>query len=103
MWEVFDVADVRRLPRPVAEVWDWQLRAACRNSDSDVFFHPDQERGEIRQRREEAAKAACRRCPVVEPCLQHALAVHEPYGIWGGMNARERSAELARRGHTSAA
>lgn len=104
MWEVVDVADVRRLPRPVAEVWDWQLRALCRDVDSDIFFHPEQERGEIRQRREELAKAACRRCPVLEPCLQHALSVHEPYGIWGGMTARERNAELAaRRRHTHAA
>ncbi|HJP76184.1 MAG TPA: WhiB family transcriptional regulator [Pseudonocardiaceae bacterium] len=98
------MADVSRLPRPVTEVWDWQLQARCRDADIDVFFHPEQERGEIKLRREERAKAACRVCPVLEPCRQHALAVHEPYGIWGGMTPRERSAEIAaRRKHSSAA
>jgi WhiB family redox-sensing transcriptional regulator len=62
-----------------------------------MFFHPEHERGDVKQRREERAKAACRTCPVLERCRQHALAVHEPYGIWGGMTARERSAELAAR------
>ncbi|HEX4224490.1 MAG TPA: WhiB family transcriptional regulator [Pseudonocardiaceae bacterium] len=98
------MADVHRLPRPVAEVWDWQLRASCRDAETDMFFHPEHERGDVKQRREERAKAACRTCPVLERCRQHALAVHEPYGIWGGMTARERSAELAaRRKQTSTA
>jgi WhiB family redox-sensing transcriptional regulator len=91
------MADIRRLPRPVAEVWDWQLRASCRDMDVDVFFHPEHERGDMKQDREELAKAQCHGCPVREPCLQHALAVHEPYGVWGGMTARERNAELAAR------
>jgi WhiB family redox-sensing transcriptional regulator len=100
--EVDDMADVSRLPRPVTEVWDWQLQARCRDADSDIFFHPEQERGDVKLRREERAKAACRACPVLERCRQYALAVHEPYGIWGGMTPRERSAELAaRRNHTS--
>ena len=97
------MVDVSRLPRPVAEVWDWQLRANCREADSEVFFHPEHERGDGKQRREERAKAACRSCPVLEPCRQHALSVHEPYGIWGGMTPRERSAELNRRKQTSVA
>jgi WhiB family redox-sensing transcriptional regulator len=100
---VSEVADVRRLPKPVAETWDWQLQAACRDADSEVFFHPEDERGEIRTRREERAKAACRRCPVLDRCRQHALSVHEPYGIWGGMTVRERAAILASRKQTSAA
>jgi WhiB family redox-sensing transcriptional regulator len=98
------MADVRRLPRPVAEVWDWQLRARCREADSEIFFHPEHERGNMKHRREEYAKAACRSCPVLELCRQHALTVHEPYGIWGGMTPRERSREIAaRRKQTSAA
>lgn len=97
------MADVRRLPRPVAEIWDWQLEALCRNADSDIFFHPDHERGDVRLRREARAKEACRRCPVLESCRQHALSVHEPYGIWGGMTVRERAAELAARKEASVA
>ena len=43
-----------------------------------------------RQRREEAAKALCARCPVIEQCREHALAVQEPYGVWGGLSESER-------------
>lgn len=95
--EVSEVADIRRLPRPVADQYDWQLRALCRSMDSAVFFHPDRERGEARAAREERAKAVCRRCPVIVECRAHALAVQEPYGIWGGMTAQERAVALANR------
>jgi WhiB family redox-sensing transcriptional regulator len=33
------MADVTRLPGPNADFWDWQLHAACRGEDSDLFFH----------------------------------------------------------------
>ena len=85
------MADVRRLPAPVAETWDWQLRGACREVDTVLFFHPDGERGSARARRQAAAKAVCADCPVLEACRRHALAVHEPYGVWGGMSEEERT------------
>lgn len=84
------MADTRRLPGPSAETWDWQLRGSCRGMDSAFFFHPDGERGPARARREERAKAVCRSCPVLEQCRRHALAVQEPYGIWGGMSESDR-------------
>ena len=84
------MADVRRLPGPNTELWDWQLHGSCRGLDSALFFHPDNERGPSRVRRESAAKAICAACPVVEPCREHALAVREPYGVWGGMTEDER-------------
>jgi hypothetical protein len=31
-----------------------------------------------------AAKAICRTCPLIEPCLQGAVARREPSGVWGG-------------------
>jgi WhiB family redox-sensing transcriptional regulator len=43
-----------------------------------------------RQRREDAAKALCARCPVIEQCREHALRVQEPYGVWGGLSEAER-------------
>lgn len=86
------MADVRRLPVPVAETWEWQLRAACRDLDSALFFHPDGERGPARAEREARAKQICRRCPVIEQCRRHALAAGEPYGVWGGLSMAERSA-----------
>lgn len=85
------MADVRRLPGPNTDVWDWQLHGSCRGLDSALFFHPDNERGPSRARRENEAKAICASCPVVDPCRAHALAVREPYGVWGGLSEAERT------------
>lgn len=82
----------RRLPRAVTDVWDWQMRAACRGLDSAVFFHPDRERGPARAAREQRAKQICASCPVLAQCRRHALAVGEPYGIWGGLSEADRVA-----------
>ncbi|KZB81733.1 WhiB family transcriptional regulator [Amycolatopsis regifaucium] len=84
------MADVSRLPNVVAEEWDWQLRGSCRGADSSLFFHTDNERGSARERRESRAKAICQTCPVLAQCRKHALAVQEPYGIWGGLGEIER-------------
>ena len=90
------VVENRRLPAPVTESWDWQLRAACRNVDSAYFFHPHGERGVERDRREAHAKAICRSCPVIAACREHALAAGEPYGIWGGMSRKDREGHTLR-------
>jgi WhiB family transcriptional regulator, redox-sensing transcriptional regulator len=90
------MADVSRLPGPNADFWDWQLRGSCRGTDSDLFFHPEGERGQARTSREEAAKEVCLHCPVCKPCREHALRVHEPYGVWGGMTEEERDEHYAR-------
>ncbi|RZT88324.1 WhiB family redox-sensing transcriptional regulator [Pseudonocardia sediminis] len=84
------MADIRRLPGPVADIYDWQMEGACRGMDSAFFFHPEGERGPARARREARAKQVCNECPVVAQCRQHALEVHEPYGIWGGLSESER-------------
>ena len=91
------MANLTRLPGPNADLWDWQLEAACRGVDSDVFFHPDRERGEARERREAQAKKICAGCPVRQACLDHALKVREPYGVWGGLSEHERAVLLQRR------
>lgn len=83
-----------RLPDPTSESWHWQLHAACRDLRSSRFFHPDNERGERRARRERQAKAVCRRCPVIAQCREHALKAQEPYGVWGGLGEQERRALL---------
>lgn len=79
-----------QLPPPQTDSWDWQLSAGCRNTDSAVFFHPDNERGEPRASRVRAAKLICRQCPVRALCLNHALDSHEHHGIWGGHTEDER-------------
>ena len=84
------MADTRRLPVPVTDIWDWQMRGACRGMDSALFFHPEGERGSARSGREAQAKQICASCPVLEQCRAHALAVHEPYGVWGGLSEAER-------------
>jgi WhiB family transcriptional regulator, redox-sensing transcriptional regulator len=84
---VSSMADIRRLPVPVTDIWDWQMQGACRGMDSAFFFHPEGERGPAREAR---AKEVCRRCPVLEQCRRHALAVQEPYGVWGGLSEAER-------------
>jgi WhiB family transcriptional regulator, redox-sensing transcriptional regulator len=89
------MSNVRRLPGPIADSWDWQLRGLCRGRDSAQFFHPDGERGSSRSRREAKAKALCLGCPVRAECAAHALAVQEPYGVWGGFTEAERLRLLA--------
>ena len=83
---------ISRLPGPVADLWEWQLEGPCRRENPDVFFHPDGERGPSRRNRDNAAKAVCLSCPVLQNCREHALQVHEPYGVWGGMTEYEREA-----------
>jgi WhiB family transcriptional regulator, redox-sensing transcriptional regulator len=91
------MADVRRLAAPRHGDWDWQMRAACRGTDTSTFYHPENERGPSRMKREMRAKAVCSGCPVIENCLRWALAAREPYGVWGGLSAEEREAMLARK------
>jgi WhiB family transcriptional regulator, redox-sensing transcriptional regulator len=91
------MAEVRRLPAPREGDWDWQLHAACRGLDTSNFYHPENERGPSRARRESQAKAICARCPVIANCRQWALAAREPYGVWGGLSAEERELVLQRR------
>jgi WhiB family transcriptional regulator, redox-sensing transcriptional regulator len=88
------MADVHRLPAPVTDIWDWQMHGSCRGMSSDLFFHPDRERGPARVLREARAKNVCRGCPVLAQCRAHALAVHEPYGVWGGLTVDERKAQF---------
>lgn len=84
------------LPAPLTDHWDWQAAAACRGMDSEIFFHPPNERGRGRRRRVAAARAVCESCPVTRSCLAHALATPEPYGIWGGLSGQDRAERLGR-------
>jgi WhiB family transcriptional regulator, redox-sensing transcriptional regulator len=93
---VFHMPQPQQLPGPNADIWDWQMHGLCRGVDSSVFFHPDGERGRARAQREMRAKEMCRSCPVITQCRSHALAVGEPYGIWGGLSESERELLLKR-------
>ena len=91
------MASIARLPMPIQETWEWQYDGACRETDPETFFSPDAERGPRRRRREAAAKALCAVCPVRRACLEHALSVREPYGVWGGLNINEHEMLIADR------
>jgi WhiB family redox-sensing transcriptional regulator len=70
---------------------DWQDRAACRGPFATTFYPPTQTEGRAdRAEREARAKAICRACSVRLECLDFALTVREPYGIWGGLSEAER-------------
>lgn len=87
--------ETARQPEPIAELWEWQFHGLCRTTSPEVFFHPEGERGPARRSRDARAKEVCSVCPVLEECRTHALAVREPYGVWGGMTEEERAAHHA--------
>jgi len=66
------------------EFWD---DAACANGEGSlarIFFSDELQ--DIAH-----AKTICAECPVLEPCLEGAIARREPWGVWGGqlfMNGR---------------
>lgn len=73
----------------------WQIKAACRGPQSEVFFPPPQfERKADRLEREARAKQICAECAVRKQCLEYSLEISEPHGIWGGLNEAERRVML---------
>jgi WhiB family redox-sensing transcriptional regulator len=69
----------------------WQVRAACRGPQAVVFFPPSTaERKDEKLDREARARAICSDCSVLEPCLEFAVRIREPHGIWGGRTEAER-------------
>ena len=75
----------------------WQMKAACRGPQAAVFFPPPQfERKDEKADREQRAKEICTACAVRRPCLDYALEIREPHGIWGGLNEAERKEMLGR-------
>jgi WhiB family redox-sensing transcriptional regulator len=60
-----------------------------------VFFPPSHfERKDEKVEREAQAKEICAQCAVREPCLDYAVSIKEPHGIWGGLNEIERRARF---------
>ena len=66
---------------------DWRDRAACLGEDPDLFFPIGDSGPSISQVQQ--AKKVCRRCPVIQPCLEWALASGDE-GVLGGLDDRER-------------
>ena len=87
-----------RPPRPRSPATSapagWRDRAACRDTDLDLFFPG---RGESA----EPARRVCAACPVRQPCLDYAISHGITHGIWGGLAERDRRALRTR--HVGAA
>ena len=66
------MAEITRLPGPVADLWDWQLEGACRGVSPEVFFHPEGERGPTPPQPGRRGQGGLRRLPrphrVPHPC-----------------------------------
>jgi WhiB family transcriptional regulator, redox-sensing transcriptional regulator len=85
-----------RMAQRVEELW--QVKAACRGPQSAIFFPPSHfERKDEKEERETQAKSICATCSVRQACLDYAIRIREPHGIWGGLNELERKQLLARR------
>ena len=67
---------------------DWRERAACRDTDPDLFFPIGTTGQAIDQI--EAAKSVCNDCESIEACLEFALATNQESGVWGGTSEEER-------------
>ena len=63
-----------------------------------MFFPPPVfERKDEKIDRESRAKEICQSCAVRKDCLDYALSIREPHGIWGGLNEVERKNLMAQR------
>lgn len=49
------MVNIKRLPLPLMDMYDWQYGGLCMDMDSEVFFSPEAERGAKRIRREDTA------------------------------------------------
>lgn len=90
---------VRRGPVDPPDNSSWRRRAACRDSDPELFFphvsgrlpddgvHPA-----VRK-----ATDICATCPVTAECEAFAVAIPGVYGIWAGRTEDELRAERRRR------
>ena len=74
------------------ETRPWIGRASCPGLDPGVFFP---ERGDAAGVR--AAKQVCRGCLALSECREWSLGITDTMGIFGGMDAKERSRERRKR------
>ena len=89
--QVRAVPKARTFPAPDETDQTWREQAECRGAaDPDLWFPLGNTGPALLQI--EDAKAVCRRCDVVDQCLQWALESGQDAGVWGGMSEDERRA-----------
>lgn len=93
-WRIDVLPPIYQRNRP-----DWFAGAkclgACGHSNDNLFYADHQHNGQVNE-----AKSVCLgthpnlpgRCPVLDQCLDYALANGEKWGVWGGCSERERRA-----------
>ncbi len=62
---------------------NWRASALCAQSDAEVWF-PRKGQSSATARR------ICMACTVRVECLDWAMSTMEPYGVYGGLSARQR-------------
>ena len=70
------------------DYFDWTDLANCKGK-LKLFFAPNAERPQARERREAKARTLCNECPVQQCCSEFAREHHE-YGYWGGESEEKR-------------
>jgi WhiB family transcriptional regulator, redox-sensing transcriptional regulator len=73
-------------PTPVALAGDrpaWMDHAACRGANVSHWYPDTGDHATD-------AYTVCAGCPVKTECLDHAIDTGEQYGIWGGLNWKQR-------------
>jgi WhiB family redox-sensing transcriptional regulator len=65
-------------------------RGACTEQTAGLFFDDGRPAGRGAKNRQEAAKAICRLCPILDACRAYARADSTLEGIWGGETEAER-------------
>lgn len=74
----------------------WRSKAACKGLEPEIFYPSSEDEDDALP-----AKAVCGECVVREACLEHALAIREKDGIWGGATERERRRIIRQRRRTA--
>jgi WhiB family redox-sensing transcriptional regulator len=75
---------------------EWQAHTACTPDDTDLFY-PDSAESPAAYA---AAREICAACPVRTDCLEWAMELGDPHGMWGGLTGRERQRLAQQRGTT---
>ena len=87
----------QQLPGPNADIWDWQMaRPLPRRRFRRCSSIPTASAAGPARSARCAPRRCAASCPVIAQCRTHALAVGEPYGIWGGLSESERELLLKR-------
>jgi len=82
----------------------WEPEPACATTDPRVFFPEDADGRPVEDGPEaDPARRICAQCPLRHQCLEYALSVAMPAGIWGGLSTNERERIRAARRDRGAA